>query len=226
MGVLYVVGTPIGNLGDITFRAVETLKEVDIIACEDTRQTRKLLDHYGISKRTISCRARNESNSAEGIVKLMGEGKSIAYVSDAGTPGISDPGSVLVSRVRDAGFEVVPIPGPSAFASLVSIGGASGKTYTFEGFLPQKSGKRKKRLGELLEREENFIIYESPYRIVKLLTELSEINDERVIVVGREMTKAFEEYLVGTAGEVKNSLESRNSLKGEFSVLVSASKKA
>ncbi|WP_028972906.1 16S rRNA (cytidine(1402)-2'-O)-methyltransferase [Spirochaeta cellobiosiphila] len=225
MSILYVVGTPIGNMKDITYRAVEVLKEVDIVACEDTRQSRKLLDHYGIEKRTLSCRARNEENSAKGIVKLMDEGADVAYLTDAGTPGISDPGSVLVSHVRNAGHDIYPLPGPSAFASLISIAGIGGKTYLFEGFLPQKPGKRRKRLVELMEREESFVLYESPFRIIKLLTELSEIDNDRVVVVGREMTKAFEEYKSATPKELIFLLEKENSVKGEFSVLVSGKKK-
>jgi len=225
MSVLYVVGTPIGNMKDITFRAIEVLKEVDVVACEDTRQTRKLLEHYGIEKRTISCRARNEENSAKGIIKLMEEGLSLAYLTDAGTPGVSDPGAVLVRHVREAGFAVYPIPGPSAFASLVSVGGFSGKTVLFEGFLPQKPGKRKKRLTQLLEREESFLLYESPFRIIKLLTELSEIEGDREIMIGREMTKTYEEYKSGTPKELIFLLERENSVKGEFSVLVSGRKK-
>ncbi|MCP4296953.1 MAG: 16S rRNA (cytidine(1402)-2'-O)-methyltransferase, partial [Proteobacteria bacterium] len=188
MGDLYIVATPIGNLNDITYRAVETLKNVDIIACEDTRQSRKLLNHYGISKHLISCRARNEVNSSSGIVKLLEEGKDIAYVSDAGTPGISDPGSILVRAARDAGFEIIPIPGASAQTALASIGGFKGKSVLFEGFLAQKSGKRKRRLRELLDREEAFVIYESPYRIEKLMKELSDAEPERLLIVGREMT--------------------------------------
>ena len=135
MSTLYVVGTPIGNLGDITYRAVETLKNADVIAAEDTRHTLQLLTHLEIRKPLISCRAQNEESAAEKIIRLMDEGKNIAYASDAGTPGISDPGAVLAGLVRKAGHSVVPIPGPSAFATLVSVAGAGGKTLVFEGFL-------------------------------------------------------------------------------------------
>ncbi len=215
-----------GNMQDMTYRAVEILKEVDVIACEDTRQSAKLLNHYGISKHLISCRARNEKQSAPGIVKLLDEGRDIAYVSDAGTPVISDPGRILVRQARDAGHEIFPVPGASAFAALVSVCGFPGKSFLFEGFLSPKQGKRKKRLQELLDREESFLLYESPYRIIKLLTELGELAPEREILLGREMTKKFEEYLEGSADKLINHLELHNSVKGEFALLVSAEKKS
>jgi 16S rRNA (cytidine1402-2'-O)-methyltransferase len=215
-----MIATPIGNLEDITFRAIETLKNVDIIACEDTRQSMKLLNHYGIKKHLISVRARNEKNSAPGVVKLMDEGNDIAYISDAGTPVLSDPGAILIKAVRESGYDIIPIPGPNAFGAMVSVSGFVGKTITFEGFLPQKSGKRKKRLTELLEREESFIIYESPYRIVKLLTQLAEINSERHLLLGREITKTFEEFIQGTCTEVLEKFLTRTTIKGEFAILV------
>lgn len=221
MGDLYIVATPIGNLDDMTYRAVEVLKNVDIIACEDTRQSKKLLNHFGINKHTISCRARNEVNSSAGIVMLLEEGKDIAYVSDAGTPGISDPGSILVRAARDAGFRTIPVPGASAQTALASIGGFKGKAVLFEGFLAQKSGKRKRRLEELLEREEAFVVYESPYRIEKLMKELSELNDQRLLIVGREMTKVHEQYVEGTAPEILEKLGKEITIKGEFAILVS-----
>ncbi|MEE0999782.1 MAG: 16S rRNA (cytidine(1402)-2'-O)-methyltransferase, partial [Treponemataceae bacterium] len=176
MSVLYVVGTPIGNLGDITFRAIETLKNVDAIACEDTRHTLQLLTHFEIRKPLISCRSQNESVVAQKVIKMMDEGQNIAYASDAGTPGISDPGAVLVTLVRKAGHTVVPIPGPSAFASLVSVAGVGGKTLIFEGFLSPKPGRRRNRLRELLSTGDAFVLYESPFRIVKLLTDIADIE--------------------------------------------------
>ena len=220
-----MVATPIGNLQDMTYRAVEILKEVDVIACEDTRQSSKVLNHYGIKKHLISCRARNEKQSAPGILKLMEEGKDIAYVSDAGTPVLSDPGRLLVRTVRDAGQTVVPVPGVSAFSTLVSVCGFPGKVFHFEGFLPQKGLKRKTRLSQLLEREESFLLYESPYRIIKLLQELNELDPVRICQLGREMTKKFEEYPEGTADMLINHLESENRVKGEFALLVSGEKK-
>ena len=225
MATLYMVATPIGNLQDMTYRAVEILKEVDIIACEDTRESAKVLNHYGIKKHLISCRARNEKQSAPGILKLLEEGKDVAYVSDAGTPVLSDPGKLLVRTVRDAGITVIPVPGVSAFTALVSVSGFPGKSFHFEGFLPQKGGKRKKRLEELLQMGETFMIYESPYRIVKVLHEIGELDPDRICLLGREMTKKFEEYPEGTADMLINHLETQNHVKGEFALLVSGKKK-
>lgn len=218
---LFIVATPIGNLKDITLRALETLREVDLVAAEDTRHTLQLLNAHGIVKRLISCRAANEANSADGIVKLLEEGKSIAYCTDAGTPGLSDPGAVLVARVRAAGHAVVPLPGPSAFASVLSVGGFGGRTVTFDGFLSVKAGKRQKRVDELLARQEAFILYESPFRIVKLLQAIADTEPDRKVLVAREMTKSHEEFLPGTALAVLNDLKARPIIKGEFAVLVS-----
>jgi len=225
MSVLYMVATPIGNLSDMTYRAVEVLKEVDVIACEDTRHSARLLNHFGIQGRTISCRARNEAASADGIVNLMDQGQSIAYISDAGTPSLSDPGTILVRRVREAGYDVIPLPGASAFASLLSAAGMGGKTILFDGFLSPKKGKRRTRLTELLEREEAFVLYESPYKIVGLLEVLSELDGEREVFIGREMTKKHEEYLCGSALELYEDFKERKSIKGEVAIIVSYRKK-
>jgi 16S rRNA (cytidine1402-2'-O)-methyltransferase len=218
---LYVVATPIGNLADITLRALDTLRLVDVVAAEDTRHTLQLLNAHSIVKRLISCRAANESQSADGIVKLLSEGQSIAYCTDAGTPGVSDPGAVLVAKVRRAGYPVVPIPGASALAALVSVGGFGGRSLTFDGFLSVKSGKRQRRVDELLARQEAFVLYESPFRIVKLLQAIADTEPERQVLVAREMTKSHEEFLPGTAVSVLNDLKSRPIIKGEFAVLVS-----
>ena len=215
-----MVATPIGNLEDITYRAVETLRSVDVIACEDTRHTQVLLNHFEISKRLIACHAHNEINSAQGIVNLLSEGKDVAFVSDAGTPGISDPGARVVSAVRSEGFAVVPIPGVSAVATLVSVAGYVGKTFTFEGFLSPRKGRRTKRLEALLARNEAFILYESPFRIVKTLEEIAVLDSARTVVAGREMTKKFEEFLQGKASEVAALLSGRQAIKGEFALLV------
>ncbi len=226
MATLYVVATPIGNLEDISYRAVRILKETDVIAAEDTRQTRKLLDRYEIvSKTLISCRARNEENSSKGIVKLLSEGSDVAYVSDAGTPGISDPGGRLASAVREAGFPVIPLPGASAVTAMMSVAGTAGKGFIFEGFLSPKGGRRRKRLKELLEMDMIFVLYESPYRVLKLLEDLKDLSGERKILVGREITKKFEEFLSGTPAEVLAVLSARSTLKGEFAVLVGIGKK-
>lgn len=225
MSVLYVVGTPIGNLGDITYRAIETLKSVDFIAAEDTLHTLQLLNHFEIKKPMISCRAQNERTAGEKIVKLLDEGHNIAYASDAGTPGISDPGAVLVDLVREAGHDVVPIPGASAFATLISVAGSGGKTLIFEGFLSPKPGKRRSRLKELMDTGDAVIIYESPFRITKLLIDVADIDSTRRIVVGRELTKLHEEIISGSAEDLKNNFANRQSIKGEFAIFISGTKK-
>lgn len=224
-GCLYIVATPIGNLKDITLRALDVLKEVETIACEDTRHTLKLLNAYSISKRLLSCRSGNEEKAAERIISILENGGDVAYASDAGTPGLSDPGSRLVRMVRDADFEIIPLPGPSAFAALVSVGAFAGKAVIFEGFLSPKPGKRRKRLKELLERPDAVVIYESPFRIIKLLTDIADLFPEREVLIGREMTKIHEEFLEGPVNEVLEALSSREKVKGEFSVLVSGKKK-
>lgn len=225
MSTLYIVGTPIGNLGDITYRAVETLKNVDVVAAEDTRHTLQLLTHLEIRKPLISCRAQNEKIAAQKIIQLMDEGKNIAFASDAGTPGISDPGAILAGLIRKAGHSVVPIPGPSAFATLASVAGAGGKTLIFEGFLSPKPGKRRSRIKELLSTEDAIVLYESPFRIVKLLTDIADIDNNRRVVVGRELTKLHEEIVEGTAAELRDDFTSRASIKGEFAVFISGIKK-
>lgn len=218
MSTLYIVGTPIGNLDDITLRAIKTLGEVPVIACEDTRHTQTMLTHLEITgKRLIACHAHNEAASSQGIVNLLDQGLDVAYVSDAGTPGVSDPGSRLVRTVREAGYPVVPIPGASACVTLISASGLSGKTFTFEGFLSPKSGRRKSRLKELLDRDEAFVVYESPFRVVKLLDELGQLCPERTIVLGRELTKAFEQIVSGTPSQVKEELKV---VKGEFALCI------
>ena len=220
MGILFVVATPIGNLKDISFRALETFQEADFIACEDTRHTLGLLTHYEISKPLISCRAVNEASASEKIVKLLDEGKKIAYASDAGTPAISDPGSILVRTAREAGHTIIPIPGASAFGAIMSIAGTYDKTVVFEGFLSPKAGKRKRRLQELFDFGAGFVLYESPYRIVKLLADIAEIDSSRELIIGRELTKLHEEIIKGPASEVLQNFEKRPSIKGEFSVFV------
>ena len=226
MSTLFVVATPIGNLGDITLRALETLKSVDIIACEDTRHTLHLLTHFDIRKPLVSCRARNEEAAAEKIVRHLAEGSDVAYVSDAGTPGVSDPGAVLVDAARNAGHTIVPIPGVSAFASLVSVAGSGGKTVIFEGFLSPKAGKRASRVRELLNTGAALVFYESPFRIVKLLGIIADIDSNRKVVVGRELTKLHEEIVEGTAQEMRDVFGAREKILGEFSVFVAGIKNA
>ncbi len=217
---MFVVATPIGNLGDITYRALETFKAVDAIACEDTRHTLQLLTHFGIRKPLLSCRARNEEIASERVLEVLGKGQDVAYASDAGTPGLSDPGAVLVRTARAAGHRIVPIPGASAFASVLSVSGSSDKTVIFEGFLSPKPGRRRSRLRELCETGNAFVLYESPYRILKLLTDLAEIEGDRAIVVGRELTKLHEELVTGTAVEARDAFAARDKILGEFSVYV------
>ena len=226
MATLYIVGTPIGNLGDITYRALETFKSVDVIACEDTRHTLQLLNHFEIKKPLVSCRAQNEQSAAQKIVHLLDEGQNVAYASDAGTPGISDPGAVLVDVARAAGHEIVPIPGACAFVSLASVAGSGGKTLLFEGFLSPKPGRRRSRLRELMVTGFAFVLYESPFRIVKLLADIADIQCDRRIVVGRDLTKLHEEIVEGTAAEVLEDFAGRSKILGEFAVFVSGSKDA
>ena len=215
-----MVATPIGNLEDITYRAVRILSEVDVIACEDTRHTMQLLSHYNIRKRLIACHAHNEEESAKGILALLDGGSNIAYCSDAGTPGISDPGARLVEYIRaESDHCIIPIPGASASVTLVSAAGNIGKSFTFEGFLSPKKGRRQKRLQELFSRGEAFRIYESPFRVLKTLEDVRDAGACR-IVAGRELTKAHEEFITGSADSVIGSLSSRDSIKGEFAIMV------
>lgn len=223
--MLYIVATPIGNLSDMTYRAVETLQNVDFVAAEDTRHTLQLLNHFGIHKPLVSCRSQNESVASQKIVQLLNEGKNVAYASDAGTPGVSDPGAVLVDEARKAGHKIVPIPGASAFTTLLSVAGSGGKTVIFEGFLSPKPGRRRSRLKELVETGDAFIVYESPFRIVKLLSDLADINNERRVVVGRELTKLYEEVIEGSALELAENLSARAKILGEFAVFVAGEKK-
>ncbi len=223
MSTLWIVATPIGNLEDISLRALETLKKADAIACEDTRHSLKLLSHFEIRKPLLSCYAFREEQGAQSVLKRLDEGQNVAYVSDAGTPALSDPGSLLVSRAREAGHTIVPIPGPSAFACLLSVAGMGGRTILFEGFLSPKPGRRRSRLRELMLRPEAFVLYESPHRILKLLVDIADIDGERQLLIGREMTKLHEEFLSGTASTLLSELLARKEQKGEFALIVAAS---
>ncbi len=225
MATLYVVATPIGNLGDITIRALDTLKAVSAIVCEDTRHSSRLLSHYGIRKPLQSGHSHNEQRSAAAVVARLNAGENVAYITDAGTPGISDPGRVLVRSVRDAGHSVVPIPGASAVSAILSVNPFPGKAVVFEGFLSPKSGRRKKRLQELLSTGESFILYESPHRLLKLLAALADLDPDRDVLLGREMTKMHEEFVEGSAGQVLEIMEGRASVKGECAILVGPAKK-
>jgi 16S rRNA (cytidine1402-2'-O)-methyltransferase len=224
VAVLYIIGTPIGNLGDMSFRAAEILKTVNLVACEDTRRTLKLLTHLGIRVKVISCRSQNEEFAAKKVVAALDQGQTAAYASDAGTPALSDPGAALVRCAIAAGHEVIPIPGPSAFASLLSVSGGMDKTVVFEGFLSPKQGRRRSRLRELLAMKAAVVLYESPFRILKLLEDIAEIDQARYICIGREMTKVHEEYIRGTAAEVLALCAEKKELIGEFSVFISGNK--
>lgn len=220
MSQLFIVATPIGNLDDITLRAIETLKSVDAIACEDTRHTLHLLNKLEIRKPLLSYYAADEKPGIAKIMHLLDQGKNVAYVSDAGTPGVSDPGSSLVRAVREAGYTITPIPGASALTTLMSVSGAQGRGITFEGFLSPKGGRRLSRLKELMEREESFIFYESPYRIEKAMADVASVDPERPVVLGRELTKMHEEILSGTAQEILDILQNRDKILGEFAVCI------
>ncbi len=218
IGKLYIVSTPIGNLSDITFRAIDTLKSVDFIACEDTRVTGNLLKHFEITKELFSLNAVSESHKLKIVVDRILNGKTAALVSDSGTPTISDPGSRLISESIKNGIEVISIPGPSALVSALSISGLPTNSVVFEGFLPQKKGRQKK-LSQLSAEERTIVLYESVYRIEKLIKELNEHMPERYVVVCRELTKKFEECWRGFPSELLESLKDRT-IKGEFVVII------
>lgn len=216
--MLYVVSTPIGNLKDITFRAIEVLREVDFIVCEDTRVTSILLKHYQISKELVSLNAFSEKFKIEILIKRLNSGENCALVSDAGTPGISDPGARLISATIKNDIHVSSIPGVSAVITALSISGLPTDSFVYHGFLPIKKGRQKK-LQLIKEETRTVVIYESVHRIEKLLKEFSELFPDRVIVVCRELTKKFEEVWRGKASDLFNSLSKKN-IKGEFVVLI------
>jgi len=219
-GKLYIVSTPIGNLKDITLRALDTLSEVDFIACEDTRLTNNLLKHYEIKKELISLNAVNETKKSPFVCKRINNGENCALVSDAGTPSVSDPGVRLVSLAIKKNIEVIPIPGTTALVTGLSISGLPTDAFVFEGFLPQKKGRQKK-LKLLADEERTIVLYESTYRIEKLLIELNEYMPERFLAVCRELTKKFEEVWRGKPAEILDSLNTKVT-KGEFVVVISA----
>jgi len=219
-GALYLVATPIGNLEDITYRAIRTLKEADLIACEDTRQTRKLLDHYGIDKPTVSYHEHNEAERAEDLGARLRSGTSIALVTDAGMPLVSDPGYRLVRAAVEAGVPVIPIPGPSAALTALAASGLPTDAFHFAGFLPHKPGQRLKALEAIADEHATVIFYEAPHRILEALEAVEEVLGARPIVVARELTKLHEEFLRGTAAEIRAALAARDSVKGEITLLI------
>ncbi len=218
-GVLYLVSTPIGNLEDITLRALKVLKEVDLVAAEDTRHTGMLLKHYDLDKRLISYHDFNKKRKAPLLIEHLKANQSVAVCSDAGTPGISDPGYYLVQLAIRENIKVVPIPGASAFLSALVVSGLPTDRFAFEGFLPAKPGKRRKRLEELQEEKRTLILYESPHRFARMMDDVSGILGQRRVVVARELTKKFEEILRGTPEEIKQTLGERK-LKGELVILI------
>jgi 16S rRNA (cytidine1402-2'-O)-methyltransferase len=219
-GVLYLVATPIGNLEDITLRALRVLREADLVACEDTRQTRKLLDHYGIQKPTVSYHEHNELARSVELLERLREGSKLALVSDAGTPLVSDPGFRLVTRAIENGIRVEPVPGPSAALAALGASGLPTDAFHFGGFLPIRSGQRRKLLARLKDEPATLVFYEAPHRILESLADIAETLGPRPVVLARELTKLHEEFVRGTAEEVRRALASRLSLKGEITLLI------
>ena len=220
-GTLYVVATPIGNLEDLTHRATRILKEVSLIACEDTRHTRKLLNHYGIKTKTISYHEHNEREQASHLIELIKTGIDVAVVSDAGTPGISDPGFRIVSLALAESIPVVPLPGPTALVSALVASGLPSDEFFFAGFLPARQTARRNRLAELATIKSTLVFYEAPHRIIEALKDAREILGEREAVVARELTKLHEEILRGRLGELVNQFEqSKHEPRGEMVLII------
>ena len=224
-GTLYLVATPIGNLGDITIRALEILSNVDNIAAEDTRKSRILFNHHGIKpKRLHSYFGPKEETKARELLGMLKAGDSVALITDAGTPGISDPAGRIVRMAIENGVDIVPIPGPSALIAALPVSGFDTSSFVFEGFLPVKSGRRKATLEKIYLEERTVILYESTHRILKLLDELERDIPDRKVVVARELTKMFEEFVRGTPSELKAQLTGKRT-KGEFVVLIEGAEK-
>jgi 16S rRNA (cytidine1402-2'-O)-methyltransferase len=218
---LYLVGTPIGNLEDITLRALRVLKEVDVIACEDTRQTQKLLNHYAIQTRTTSYHEHNEMTRSAELVKQIQEGANVALVTDAGMPGISDPGYRLITLAIRHRIPVVPVPGASAFLAALVASGLPADSFRFSGFLPAKRGERCAALEAIKNSPRTQVFYEAPHRILETLTDVVEILGEtRAVVIAREVTKLHEEFLRGRVGDVLRTLKAREAIKGEITLLI------
>jgi 16S rRNA (cytidine1402-2'-O)-methyltransferase len=219
-GTLYVVSTPIGNLEDITLRALHILQSVDVIAAEDTRHTRKLLTHHGISRPLLSYHDHNEVMQAPRLLALLQEGKSVALVTDAGTPGIADPAYYLLQALLPHAISIVPIPGPTAALAALAVSGLPMDRFVFEGFLPVKSGRRHQRLEALAGETRTIVLYESPHRLLRLLQELvTHLGAERRLVVARELTKRFEEVMRGTTATLLEAFQAR-SIRGEFTLVI------
>ena len=222
-GILFLVSTPIGNMDDITKRAIDVLKNSDLIACEDTRRTLKLLKKYDINRPLESYYDHNKEKKTPYLLRLLDKGKSVALVSDSGTPCISDPGFYLVKKVIEKGYKLFTVPGPSSILSALILSGLPTDRFVFEGFLPKKKGKRKARITQLKEEERTIIIFESPFRFLSLLKELKEILGERKISVSRELTKVYEETIRGNLSDLINQLEGKKP-KGEFIIVLEGKK--
>ncbi len=219
VGTLYVVATPIGNLEDLTLRALRVFKEVDLVACEDTRRTRGLLTHFGIHAPVTSYFEHNKVAKGEALLRALREGKSVALVTDAGTPGISDPGFLLVRAAREAGVHVVPVPGPSAGVAALSAAGVRADRFVFDGFLPVKPGRRLHRLEVLRSLEMTVVCYESPHRILAALEAIATVFGDAEIVVARELTKQFEEIVQGPPPRLREHF-ARGPVRGEFTLVI------
>lgn len=218
-GQLYLVPTPIGNLSDITQRALDVLAQVDVIACEDTRDSGNLLRHYDIRKKLISYHNFNESSRAEQLIELLQQGQSIAVITDGGSPGISDPAYRVVRAALENGIEIIPLPGPTAIIPALTASGLPTDRFFFEGFLPPKSGARKTRLTQLAEYPHTLVFYESPFRVHKSLEAMREVFGERPACLAREISKKFEEFIRGPLGTILQQIEKRT-LKGEMVIVV------
>ncbi|HEV8344649.1 MAG TPA: 16S rRNA (cytidine(1402)-2'-O)-methyltransferase [Candidatus Binatia bacterium] len=223
-GVLYVVATPIGNLEDITLRALRILKEVDLIAAEDTRHTKGLLSHYGITTPLTSCHEHNERAKAHALVERLERGNKIALVSDAGTPTVSDPGYLLVREAIKAGIQIIPIPGASALTAVLSASGLAANAFVFEGFPPPKRQERKAWLRELESESRTIVFYEAPHRLKESLQDLFEILGDRELVLAREVTKVHEEFIRGRLSQVMAEIDRRD-VRGEVVLMVSGAEK-
>lgn len=221
---LYVCATPIGNLDDVSQRLLETLRNVDLICAEDTRHTARLLARFDIQKALTSCHQHSSPAKISSLVQRLQAGEDLALVTDAGTPGVCDPGPLLVAAAADCDIDIIPITGPCALTAALSVSGFDAQRFSFLGFLPRKDGKRRKVLLEAVEREETFCLYESPFRVLATLQTLEEVAPHHQVALCRELTKKFEETLRGTPAQVREILQTRAAIKGEFVVVVSGRK--
>ncbi|MFW5635097.1 MAG: 16S rRNA (cytidine(1402)-2'-O)-methyltransferase [Thermodesulfobacteriota bacterium] len=226
MGALYIIATPIGHLDDITLRALRTLKEVDLVAAEDTRHTARLLSHHGIQANLISFHEHNEAERTADLITRLEAGEAVAVVSDAGTPSVSDPGFRLVRAAVEKGIRIVPIPGPSAAITALSASGLPTDAFTFIGFPPKKPGRRQALLEGLKASPYTLIFYESPKRIAAFIDELIALLGDRQAVLGREMTKTYEEFIRGPLSDIQRELENRPQVKGECTLLISGAEES